>query len=63
MPRRRLEDQGLAALRQAMIDGRPDVAEHLLRALEALCPGAPLGLPAAEAYLLLAADEAPKRCR
>jgi hypothetical protein len=49
MPRRRvrLEDLILAALERAIAEGRTDVAEHLLCALEACdaccAPGTPLG--------------------
>ena len=32
-----LEDQVLAALERALAEGRTEAAEHLLRALEALC--------------------------
>jgi hypothetical protein len=47
----RLEKRTLAAFRQAVDDGRLDVAEHLLRALEVLGPDAAPGSPLAEAYL------------
>jgi len=52
-----LEYRILAALRQAMTDDRLDVAEHLLRALEALAPNCAPGSPVAEAYLLVAEPE------
>ena len=53
----RLEHRVLAALRQAMTDDRLDVAEHLLRALEALAPDCASGSPLADAYLLVAKPE------
>ena len=40
-----------------MTDDRLDVAEHLLRALEALAPNCAPGSPVAEAYLLVAEPE------
>jgi hypothetical protein len=49
----RLEEQVLAALKQAMTDDRLDVAEHLLRALEVLVPDCAPGSPLAAAYLLI----------
>ena len=50
----RLEDRILAALRHAMADGRLDVAEHLLRALEVLAPDGSPGSSLARAYGLIA---------
>ncbi len=47
----RLEERVLAAFRQALAEDRPEVAEHLLNALEALCPAAAPGSPLATAYL------------
>jgi hypothetical protein len=43
--------QILAAIRQAVAEGRSDVAEHLLCALEALDAGGTAGLSLSEAYL------------
>jgi hypothetical protein len=37
MSRDRLEEQILRAFEQAMVEERPEVADHLLRALEVLC--------------------------
>ena len=55
MARRRslLERRTLAAFRQAVDDGRLDVAEHLLHALEVLGPDVAPGSPLADAYLSL----------
>ena len=50
MAARRLEHQVLAALKCALVEERLDAAEHLLRALEALCAEAALDSPLAEAY-------------
>ena len=50
-----LDAQVLAALERALAEGQFEVAEHLLRALEALCPDAALGSPLGEAYLAVAA--------
>jgi hypothetical protein len=55
LPRR----SDFAALKQAMTDDRPDAAEHLLRALEALAPDCAAGSPLAGAYLLVAEPEDP----
>lgn len=52
-PSRPLETQILAALKLAMAEGRQDVAEHLLRALEELCDHEIRNRPLAKAYLLL----------
>jgi len=52
-----LERRILATLKQAMNDGRLDVADHLLRALEALAPGCAPGSPLGDAYLLAAGPE------
>lgn len=41
MPHSRLEDLILTAFIRAQAENRSDVAEYLLRALEALCPGVP----------------------
>ena len=38
---------------QAMTQGRPDVAEHVLRALGALAPNLAPGSPPAAAYRLI----------
>jgi len=45
-----LERRILAAFRQALADGRFDVAEHLLCALEALIPGDAAGTTLSAAY-------------
>jgi len=58
-----LEDQVLAALERALRERREDVAEHLLRALEALCPDAAPGSPLGEAYLAVAAPRRSRRGR
>jgi hypothetical protein len=50
-----LEARILAAFKQAMEEGRLDVAEHLLCALETLCPDDMPGSPRAAAYLTVAA--------
>ena len=55
MPCRCLEDRIVAAFKQAMEEGRADVAEHLLCALETLCPDEMPGFPLAAAYLTVAA--------
>lgn len=54
-----LEDRILIALRQAMADGRIDVADHLLCAIEILATGAVPGSALAEAYRTIAASSAP----
>ncbi|NOG73628.1 hypothetical protein [Roseicella sp. DB1501] len=54
-----LEDQILTALEQALAEDRLEVAEHLLRGLEALCGDAPPGSVLATAYLLVARDLVP----
>jgi hypothetical protein len=46
-----LEARIVAAFKQAMEEERPDVAEHLLCALETLCPDAMPGSPRADTYL------------
>jgi hypothetical protein len=51
-----LEARILAAFKQALEEGRSDVAEHLLCALETLCPDAMPGSPPAAAYLTVAAE-------
>jgi hypothetical protein len=53
----RLGDRVIAALKQAMIDDRPDVTEHLPRTLDALAPDCASGSPLAEACLLVAQRE------
>jgi hypothetical protein len=58
-----LEDEVLAALERALRERRHDVAEHLLRALEALCGDASPGSPLADAYLTAAGELAPGRPR
>ncbi len=55
-----LEDEILAVLARATKEGRRDVVEHLLRALEALCSDPSPGSPLAEAYLVLFSDRGPK---
>ena len=50
-----LEAMILGAFKQAMEEGRPDVAQHLLCALETLYPDAMPGSPPAAAYLTIAA--------
>jgi hypothetical protein len=59
VPCTRLEDRILATLKQAMIDDRLDVAEHLLRALEALAPDCAPESPLAAAYLLIGGPKDP----
>ena len=49
-----LEDQIFAALKQAMSNGRTDVADHLLSALEVLAPECTPGAPLVRAYTLIA---------
>lgn len=49
-----LEDRIFAALKQAMSDGRADVADHLLSTLEVLAPECTSGAPLARAYTLIA---------
>ena len=56
-----LEDQILIALRQAMAEGRLDVADHLLRAIEFLAIGPVPGSVLAEAYLAVATSSAPSK--
>ncbi|WP_445504681.1 hypothetical protein [Microvirga sp. G4-2] len=51
----------LAAFRQAVAEDRPDVADHLLRALETLEAEPMPGSPLAEAYTALA--KIPRRRR
>ncbi|WP_188904331.1 hypothetical protein [Caldovatus sediminis] len=54
-----MEELILAAFRRADAEGRRDAAEHLMRALEALCPCldvAPGGSALAEAYRDLARE-------
>ena len=62
-PRLSLEEQILAALERALAEGRSDTAEHLLRALEALCGDASPGSVLAEAYLTAVGARAPDRSR
>ena len=54
-----LKDRILIALRQAMAEGRLDVADHLLRAIEILATGPVPGSVLAEAYLAVATSSAP----
>jgi hypothetical protein len=54
-PSDNLENQILVAWERAMAEDRPDVAEHLLRALEVLCGGDLAGSALATAYAMLAA--------
>lgn len=56
-----LEDQIVAALRRAVAEERAKVAEHLLRALETLCPEVPPGSPMADAYFVVAGEAASRR--
>lgn len=49
-----LEDRIFASLKQAMGDGRTDVADHLLSALEVLAPECTSGAPLVRAYTLIA---------
>lgn len=49
----RLEQAILAALKQAVLEGRQDVADDLLSALEALCTDSEPTGALAEAYLLI----------
>ncbi|WP_149536711.1 hypothetical protein [Siccirubricoccus phaeus] len=58
-----LEEQILAALERALAEGRSEVAEHLLRALEALCGDASPGTPLADACLAAIGARAPERSR
>ena len=58
---RELESQVLAALDLALAEGHIDAAEHLLRALEALCADASAGSPLAEGYLMLVGRVAPRQ--
>jgi len=59
-----LEEQILAVLRRALAEGQAEAAEHLLRALEALCGDASPGTPLlADAYLTAAGDRARDRSR
>ncbi|TDH62326.1 hypothetical protein E2C06_12000 [Dankookia rubra] len=58
-----LEDQVAAALERAVAEGELEAAEHLLRALEALCGDASPGSVLADAYFALARDLAPGRSR
>ena len=53
-----LENRILAAFKQALEEGRVDVAEHLLCALEALDPGVTPGPTLSEAYLSTAKSTA-----
>ena len=48
-----LEDQILAAFERALAENRPEVAEHLLCALEKLCAEASFGAVLVDAYLAL----------
>ena len=45
-----LEAQIIAALRQALAEEQSEAAEHLLRAIEALCSDATPGTALADAY-------------
>lgn len=56
-----LESRILTAFKQAVAEDQPDVADHLLRALETLCPEAVPGTPLAEAYVSVARAGKPKR--
>lgn len=63
MQHSQLEDLVLAAFIRAEAEGRRDAAEHLMRALEALCPcpqgAAPAGSALAKAYGHLAREGSP----
>lgn len=61
MPRPNLEEQILAVLIRALKEGRAEAAEHLLRALEALCVEAVPGTPLADAYLAAAGERLLRR--
>lgn len=54
-PSLRLEEQMMAAFMRANADGRADVAEHLLRALEAFCSSGPPESPSG-AHLVFSPD-------
>lgn len=56
-----LEDQVVAALERALTEGELEAAEHLLRALEALCEDASPGSVLPDAYSAVARDLAPGR--
>jgi hypothetical protein len=56
-----LEEKVLAAVDQALCEQRLDVAEHLLRALEALCGEAVPGSSLVDAYLAVAETSVPRR--
>lgn len=56
-----LEDEVLAALKRAIRERREDAAEHLLRALEALCEDASPGTPLASAYFVAVAPQQGRR--
>jgi hypothetical protein len=62
-PHPNLEEQILAALERALAEGRSDTAEHLLRALEALCGDASPGSPLADAYLTATGERALRQSR
>ncbi|WP_149536698.1 hypothetical protein [Siccirubricoccus phaeus] len=62
-PPESLEEQILAALERALAEGQAEAAEHLLRALEALCSDASPGSVLAEAYLTSVGARAPDRSR
>ncbi len=52
--RRSLESRILAVFHQALVEGRLDVGEHLLRALEVLDDNGKPGATLTEAYALVA---------
>ncbi len=54
MQNQSLEEQILCAFKRAMDEGQQDVAEHLLRALEALGSEVILELSLGDAYALVA---------
>ncbi|TDH62091.1 hypothetical protein E2C06_12955 [Dankookia rubra] len=58
-----LEEQILAALERALEEGQTEAAEHLLRALEALCSDASAGSVLADAYFAAVGAHAPGRSR
>lgn len=59
-PSLRLEEQMMAAFMRANADGRADVAEHLLRALEAFCSSGPPESPSG-VHAVFSPDIAAKR--
>lgn len=60
MPYLRLEELMLAAFLRASAEGRSNVAEHLLQALEVVCGNMPAGVPGAAS--LPSTRDGSKRC-